>query len=469
MENAEGVAPEAAHALAARMTEALDTPSTLSTFRTGAILRFSVPVTGLRPLPWLRRQRGGATQYYWRERNGDFEMAGVGEADILTPTGPTDLGALFTYMRTRLSPRFPGLRYYGGFRFGGDEDVGARWQAFKAYRFVIPRFEVLHRSSGGTALACNIKIGGTKSSNRHAIEKALSELEVLSLEEDTSAAKIPPVLRRDNLPNESDWTALVEKALDAFMRHDIEKVVLARETTFTASENFDPVALLEQLLDYSTKSFAFCFHPGSDRAFIGASPELLFKRTNCFLESEALAGTRPRGASDEEDRQLGEALFNSDKELREHRFVVRTLREHFQRLCRHTEEEERPSLLRLRNCQHLYTRMSGILSEAESDSDATLIETLHPTPAVGGLPSVSACAWLKEYEPFDRGIYAAPVGWVGYDSAGFCVAIRSGLVNGKELSLYCGAGIVPGSRPDEEWDEIEHKMGNFLQILSYES
>jgi menaquinone-specific isochorismate synthase len=100
--------------------------------------------------------------------------------------------------------------------------------------------------------------------------------------------------------------------------------------------------------------------------------------------------------------------------------------------------------------------------------DADLIAALHPTPAVGGLPRGAALRWIAKHEPFDRGIYAAPVGWIGLDGAEFCVALRSGLVRGNELALYNGAGIVRGSDPGEEWQEIETKMQNFLSVLDYE-
>ena len=72
---------------------------------------------------------------------------------------------------------------------------------------------------------------------------------------------------------------------------------------------------------------------------------------------------------------------------------------------------------------------------------------------------------IRELEPFDRGWYAAPVGWVGLDSTEFAVAIRSGLVVDETLSLYTGAGIVPGSTPQEEWAEIENKMTSFAEIF----
>ena len=157
-------------------------------------------------------------------------------------------------------------------------------------------------------------------------------------------------------------------------------------------------------------------------------------------------------------------MLSNEKELREHRFVLRMLREHFQRYCSSSREAEAPELLRLRHCQHLYTRMEGLLNDSECD--AALLGALHPTPAVGGTPRDRALAWIQAEEPFDRGIYAAPVGWVDYDGCDFCVAIRSGLVQDNQLIVYTGTGIVPGSLPAGEWAEIEQKMGDFLDILS---
>jgi len=99
-------------------------------------------------------------------------------------------------------------------------------------------------------------------------------------------------------------------------------------------------------------------------------------------------------------------------------------------------------------------------------SDAALMQALHPSPAVGGVPTNKAIAYLREHEPFDRGWYAGPVGWVGPESGEFAVAIRSGLVRGNTLSLYSGAGIVDGSTPDGEWSEIETKLSNALSALT---
>jgi len=448
----------AAQRLAARITQALTAPPVAAP--DSRLLRVEVPLADTKPLDWLRAQPR-FTQYYWSSRDDAFEMAGVGEADVLLPAGPLDFQKLFAHMRRALPPHPPSLRYYGGFRFHTGHVKGERWKAFKEFRFVVPRFEVLRRRTG-VFLACNAKRAHPRT-NQETLDNLLADLAALQFPGAPPDPAVPPLRSREDLPDRAAWDALIGRTLDAF-GHDFQKVVLARESSFTFEAPLDPVALLARLTRHTAPSFEFCFHPVEDRAFIGASPERLFKRTNCYLQSEAIAGTRPRGTTDGADKALGQALLDSDKDRREHRFVVQTLEEHFQHFCRHLLTPPDPSLMRLRNCQHLYTPLEGLLRH--TCADATLLQALHPTPAVGGCPRDPALRWIEAEEPFDRGIYAAPVGWVGHDAAEFCVAIRSGLIRGNQLALYTGAGIVPGSTPQEEWDEIENKMTIFLDALA---
>ena len=426
------------------------------------LLRIEARIPDTPPLDWLRAQ-AGFTRYFWSDRAGEFEMAGVGEADVLVPSEKTDIEALFRHIREELSPVFPSMRYYGGFRFHGGAVKGERWRAFKEYRFVVPRFEVLRRERGGV-LACNFRVAGD-TANLRTRDAILADLVRLRFPETPPPVALAKAIRRTDRPDRTEWTRLVARALGAIDQGELEKVVLARETCFTAAEPLDPVSLLSLLRHRTVKSYEFCFHPAGDRAFIGASPECLYKRRNVYLRSEALAGTQPRGATDALDRAYGAELLRCEKNRREHAFVVETLRGHFADFCRHVQADDSPRLLRLRNCQHLLTRIEGILTDPLCDAE--LITALHPTPAVGGVPRDRAQLWIAREEPFDRGIYAAPVGWAGYDAAEFCVAIRSGLVRDNELALYSGAGIVRGSTPKEEWDEIENKMANFVSVMNH--
>jgi menaquinone-specific isochorismate synthase len=424
------------------------------------IVRIAFRIEDISPIEWLRAQRH-TTQYYWSERDGQFEMAGIGEADVVIPKPGRTLDQLFERMRARLSPRHPSLRYYGGFRFHPGAVKGDRWSAFGDYRFVVPRFEVLRRD-GRTYLTCNATVP-PKTDASQAFNHFLDLLASIQFPKTPQPIELPRVKSRTDAPDRRGWDDRVNRALEAIRAGKLGKVVLSRESVFKGDAPFDALSVLSALLEYAMRSFEFCFHPAEDRAFIGASPERLYKRNNCHLQSEALAGTRPRGQTDAKDRALADELLSNEKETREHRFVVERLKENFDSLCRHVEVQGHPSIMRQWSCQHLYTRIEGILNADVGDAD--LISALHPTPALGGAPREAALEWIAREEPFDRGIYGAPVGWVGFDAAEFCVAIRSGLIQGNELALYTGAGIVDGSVPEAEWNEIDTKMEGFLRVL----
>ncbi|NLF56933.1 MAG: isochorismate synthase [Candidatus Hydrogenedens sp.] len=429
----------------------------------GRLIRAAAPAAPVSPPDWLAAQ-SGSTQYYWSDRHGAFEMAGIGEGDAVSPAnGPEGWPALFTLLRDRLPAGQSPARYYGGFRFQPRHGRASRWRDFSGYRFVAPLIE-LHRHRGATTLSANLMADGG-GGVRDAAERALAALDRMSLEPAQKPAA-PQSHTREDRPDREEWEAMVRRALDAFADGALRKVVLARETRFVTDTALDPVAVLRRLIRNTRHSFCFCFHPAEDRAFLGASPERLFRRAGNLLESEALAGTCGRDPDPAADAALAAGLLSSEKDRREQAMVADALRELFGHWCGTVTMDPEPALLTLLHCRHLLTRISGTLRGPADD--AALLAALHPTPAVGGVPRRAALDWIAREEPFDRGLYAAPVGWIAADSAEFCVAIRSGLVKGNTLTVYNGAGIVPGSEPAAEWREIETKMRNFIRVLRHD-
>ena len=165
-----------------------------------------------------------------------------------------------------------------------------------------------------------------------------------------------------------------------------------------------------------------------------------------------------------EDQALSNELTASDKDLREHQYVVDAIHKTLEQFCSLLVVDEKPCVLKLTRCQHLITTFRGRLRKGVKDSD--LLENLHPTPAVGGYPTDRALQDIARLELFDRGWYAGPVGWIAKDAAQFVVGIRSGLTEGRRLHLFSGAGIVDGSVPKKEWEEIENKIGDFVALLA---
>ena len=207
-------------------------------------------------------------------------------------------------------------------------------------------------------------------------------------------------------------------------------------------------------------SYHYCFQLDKGIAFWGASPERLYKRSGDKIFVEAIAGTRSRGNSKEEDEFLGDELMNSEKDRREHEFVVKNVKQALERLGCSVQKNGRVSLLKLDKVQHLSLSIQGILPKDISDGD--ILTTLHPTSAVGGSPTDNALKYIHSHEPFCRGWYAGPVGWLGNDSVEFAVAIRSGIIDGSQMDVYTGAGIISGSKPEEEWQEMDTKFNSFI-------
>ena len=242
--------------------------------------------------------------------------------------------------------------------------------------------------------------------------------------------------------------------------------MLARRAELGFAADLDPTLLAEGLKAATPGCFHFYVEPESGVAFLGASPELLFRRAGRSVQSEAVAGTRPRGASATDDDGLRDALLHSEKDLSEHAYVRVGIEETLGPLCEEIEIEGDVSEMKLARRRHLRSRVRGTLREGVTD--AGLLDALHPTPAVGGHPRGEALGEIRALEPFDRGWYAGPVGWIGAEASEFTVGIRSGLVRGRTLALFSGAGIVAGSVPDEEWAEIEQKIGDFTRMFGLE-
>jgi menaquinone-specific isochorismate synthase len=251
------------------------------------------------------------------------------------------------------------------------------------------------------------------------------------------------------------FQASVRQALRCIADGQLDKIVLARALDVTAERPFDLFASLQNLRDRYPNCYIFSATCGADQTFIGASPERLVAVADGQLRTEALAGSAPRGQTAAEDQQFACQLLSSDKEAREHQLVIDFITQRLASLGI-TAELATPRLLQLSNIQHRQTPIAAPIPANVHLLDA--VAALHPTPAVAGLPREIACQHIQHYEHFDRGLYAAPIGWV--DTAGngeFAVGIRSALLKGNQARLFAGAGIVAGSDPEKELNEVELK------------
>ncbi|KAG1664092.1 hypothetical protein FOA52_013276 [Chlamydomonas sp. UWO 241] len=227
--------------------------------------------------------------------------------------------------------------------------------------------------------------------------------------------------------------------------HATQQVVAARRTTLRTRGTLDPLYLLEAVQDRDPRAYQVYIgavggssgSSGSGTAFLASTPERLYVRSGRLVASEAVAGTRPRGAEGdvEKDFWLSLDLLNSAKDHNEFTLVRDWIASSLTPLCSSVSIEVPKSVLKQGAVQHLYGRLAAELT-AESN-DAHLLQALHPTPAVCGRPRAQALQYLQGEEPFDRGYYSGPIGWISGAGAEFVVAIRSALVTETGVSHAC--------------------------------
>ena len=419
--------------------------------------RTMVPAGGsLRRFEWILEDEGAFSprwlerapafpKIFWRSRSGAAQTLAMGTA---AEGGLDELLEL-------LEKSDPGLRVFGGCRFNGECPSDSDWRDFPDACFFIPKAEIIH-SGGRTTLAVNVTEGeGT-------LEDVADWIEAIG---DMGVLPRPGVLTRWDQPDFRIWSETVARALSDFRSGPLSKVVLARKSCLELTETVTPFVLTEILAGGAPACFHFCLQPtATSGAFLGASPELLCRREGTRLESEAVAGTRPRSLDTVEDARLESQLLKISKEQLEHRLVVESLAQTFQSLCSSFTQDAGPSVLKLSRVQHLRTAFSGELKGGVRDD--AILQAFHPTPATCGFPCQDAVKFIASHEPFDRGWYAGPFGCVSRDDSEFAVAIRSMLWRGRHLHLYAGAGIVDGSDPEREWNELEDKISGVLHLLS---
>jgi menaquinone-specific isochorismate synthase len=418
------------------------------------VFRVEIKIHPIDEIAWIASQQFNV-KIFGANQDNTACIAGVGEAASVHGSQIQSLKTIFSTLRSYLKKEHPYLQWYGGFCFDPKRS-SKEWADFGAYRFVLPRFEVASDTSS-MIFCCNI-VGPVSSQQ---IEGILKELDGLQ-EGTVPAGDALKVSGREDFPSREQWDKNVADVLKAIEQGNVEKAVLARQTKLKFLQPIDAWGMLRRLFEVTPNSYHFCFQFNAT-LFLGASPERLYRKFGPGIISEAIAGTAPRGGGVSQDNAFKENLLKSPKDNEEHAFVVRAIDEGLKTICEAHKHSDKPSILTLGNGHHLITSFEGKLKECVREED--IVEALHPTPAVGGVPQDNALALVGKLEGFERGWYTGLIGYVGLDWSEFVVGIRSGLIKGKELTVYAGAGIVKGSQAKSEWQEIENKISNFIKLI----
>ncbi|GBG88582.1 hypothetical protein CBR_g48051 [Chara braunii] len=319
-------------------------------------------------------------------------------------------------------------------------------------------------------------------------------------------------------------TQLVQSGFSNVDSMPLTKVVMARQTALTLEDAVDPFLLLELMKHKDPSAYQFCIQVPSGKAFMGSTPERLFVRENLACTSEAVAATRAVTGNDKEDLELALEFLFSQKDHNEFAIVRETVRSSMERVCKSVSVEEHKKVLKQEWVQHLYGRLNGTLHDKQGEFK--LLMELHPTAAVCGHPKHVAFQSIQESEPFDRGMFAGPVGYFGGYRTEFAVGIRSALIvnglvttldesnqstyelqdisqaqetaehddhsvnsakiasnasqepqasvadgstskdKGNQAILYAGVGVVQGSDAASEWKELDLKISQFQALLA---
>lgn len=428
------------------------------------VLSLALPLAGRDPLALLSQlDQGDRFRFLWDSAPG-LCLAASGRCNSLELSGPRrfELAQRFSAVSLgRLAapqacPPLARPRVLLAFSFF--DSPLQEGDGVPGVQAVLPRWQ-LSRQGRHCWLRLQRTLGGDLSARSLAEELWEQAARLARLPADPNAgqgdAPGPAILEGSSW--QQGYRSVVERGLELVEAGDLRKLVLAVRQQLLLAHPLDPLQLLAQLRQRQPGSCRFLWQRAEGPALLGASPERLLTVRQGQLRSDALAGTASVGPS-------APQLMQSDKDRREHELVVEAITAVLQQSGLNTRRPRHPRLARHGQLVHLHTPITAPLGDQQP---LALAAALHPTPAVAGLPRRPAMAALRSLEPFERGYYAAPIGWI--DSEGdteLRVAIRSGSLQGRRLELTAGAGLVRGSAVERELAEVALKLGVLQQQLT---
>ncbi len=397
-----------------------------------------------------------------RREEGDFFAILKAQCERFKPAGSDELppfsaGAVgyagYDLVR-RIEPRVPPFR---------EDDVRAPDAAFMFFTSVLVFDHVKHQIY---AIA-NARLGDGES-REDAYRCALEEIDAL---EECLAKPVPlppagspngPLDLRSNMGKQA-YCEAVEKAREYIHAGDIFQVVLSQRLEMVPDVH--PFQIYRALRTVNPSPHLYYLQVGGS-VIVGSSPELLVKVDGREVEYRPIAGTRPRGATAEEDRALAKDLLSDEKELAEHVMLVDLGRNDVGRVSEYgsVHVPEFKIVEYYSHVMHIVSSVFGTLREDRDMFDA--LKACFPAGTVSGAPKVRAMEIIAELEPTKRGVYSGSVMYLDFSGAlTSAIAIRTMMVRGETAYLQVGAGIVADSVPEREWDETMNKARALLKAV----
>lgn len=362
-----------------------------------------------------------------------------------------------------LSLPFSGPHFFCSFTFF-DENINSA-SDFPASTIFLPQWQVASQKEYGLIVA-NLVLNSQENLEEisETVWRNLQTIKSIKNKKIVFFTRSIPKVEAKYVAETTAFQSSVISALKTIESKQINKIVLANAIDVTYERPLNLFHSLNNLRQVHPDCYIFSTSNGKGKNFIGASPERLIRIQNQQLETDALAGSAPRGKTVTEDAYFADKLLRSEKEKREHRVVIDFILQRLSKLGLTPHFLPLPCLLQLSNIQHLWTPIRAKVPVGVHPLE--IVAELHPTPAVAGVPREIACQQIQQYEAFDRSVYAAPLGWIDRQgNSEFIVGIRSAVIEGNNARLFAGAGIVSGSDPEKEIAEIQLKLQALLKAL----
>jgi len=413
-------------------------------------------------------ERYKGERFYWQNREKTMTLVGLGHAHTIQNNAKNDrFDAVEAEWKSLTKNCVKGQAalqpiLFGGFTFDPQNSVNGEWTDFPEAYFALATYQLVLRDNKAyvsihliaQASQAEQQFEALRKERDHLIDAAqVAQVQMYAKPEITSYFE----------PYKDPYLASIDQVTALIKAKQAAKVVIARSLALQFKEQVTSPQVLAQIIDEQPESYLFGLE-WHDLLFFGASPERLVKVESGRAYSSCVAGSIQRGKTPEEDEAYGQSLLNDPKNGGEHQYVVDMIAETFRKNCVEMKIPDGPRLLKIRDIQHLYTPVEGQLND-----EATILQLtkhLHPTPALGGVPRTEAMSAIRKYEPMNRGLYAAPIGWLDAEGNGeFAVAIRSAALIKDKAYLYAGGGIVADSEPQSEYEETLVKFRPMLRAL----
>jgi menaquinone-specific isochorismate synthase len=440
--------------------------------KASTLVSISLKVDGLDPLAVLESIFEAKERHFYVERPSEgIAIAGAEAVLTFTASGEDRFKKCQAFIESTLitavsvgdiNHSLSGPHFFCAFSFLNEAESA---DSFEASSVFVPRWQV-GLEQGVTVAVANIVVDATSDVKAQAERLLKAHAKFGSFDYSQPDFKTDRVTHVEvsDVNSEEAYKSAVRQSIKNIKHGAFEKIVLARAKDFKSNNDFHPLRILNGLRQRFTQCYAFSVANENGLSFIGASPERLIKCDKDKFYTEALAGSIKRGATASEDAFLASFLQKDDKELREHAIVADTICSHLVGLGLVVSRADKPSIHRYTHVQHLHTPIEA--KRVPSVSVFDILQKLHPTPAVGGMPRDIAISQIRLLEGFSRGLYAGAIGYVNATGEGeFFVGLRSALVEQNRARAYAGSGIVAGSSEENEFNEIELKFKAMQEAL----